>query len=159
MNEWVTAFIGLGSNLQAPKAQLQRAFSFLQNDEKIKLIKASAMYASKPMGTVEQPDFINAVAWIETSLAPYELLCALQAQEQRQHRRRLLRWGPRTIDLDILLYSDLVMAEPELTIPHPGLYLRDFVLKPLLSIAPHLILPNGKSIQDALSQCVDSTIE
>lgn len=127
-------FIGLGSNLDDPITQLKKALDQLSQLENVKLIETSAFYQSKPMGPQDQPDFINAVAELETTLPAEKLLDELQAIEQSQGRVRYQHWGPRTLDLDILLYGDDVIMSGRLTIPHPGISKRNFVLYPLADI-------------------------
>jgi 2-amino-4-hydroxy-6-hydroxymethyldihydropteridine diphosphokinase len=146
------AYIGLGSNLEAPLAQVFRAFDELSALPQTSLIKRSALYSSKPIGP-EQPDFINAVALLDTQLAPLELLDALQALEQAHQRVRIQHWGPRTLDLDVLLYGAQCIATERLTVPHPYLTQRSFVLYPLADITPDLQLPDGSRLSDLLYQC------
>jgi len=133
-----SVYIGLGSNLDNPKQHVLKAFDDLHHLPKTRLVKRSNLYSSKPMGPQNQPDFINAVASIETSLSPFELLKACQRIENQHDRIRTRRWGPRTLDLDILLYGDDVIETEELKIPHPGVFKREFVLKPLLEISPSI---------------------
>lgn len=135
----VRTYIGLGSNLNDPMDQIQRALIALQNLPNTKFVKASKLYETKPLGPQNQPNFINAVAELETNLSPEELLTELQAIEQQQGRKRTdERWGPRTLDLDIILYGDLVLNTPTLTIPHPGLPEREFWLVPLRELLSEL---------------------
>lgn len=145
-------YIGLGSNLEDPLAQVKRAFDELSALPHTQFIACSAIYTSKPVGP-EQPDFINAVALLDTQLAPLELLDALQAIEQAHQRVRIQHWGPRTLDLDLLLYGDQVIAHERLTVPHPYLTQRSFVLYPLADITPALHLPDGSRLCDLLHQC------
>lgn len=146
------AYIGLGSNLDDPLAQVMRAIDELSALPQTQLVQRSAIYSSKPVGP-EQPDFINAVALLDTHLAPLALLDALQAIEQDHQRVRIQHWGPRTLDLDLLLYGDQVIATERLTVPHPYLTQRGFVLYPLADITPDLQLPNGSRLPDWLRQC------
>jgi len=136
-------YIGLGANLNDPAHQIVIALNALAALPGTQLLQWSSLYTTKPMGPQDQPDYINAVAEIDTSLAPLPLLDALKAQEQQQGRTKLRHWGERSIDLDILLYGDLTMTSERLTIPHAGLPLRAFVVKPLLEIAPRQCLPDG----------------
>lgn len=145
-------YIGLGSNLEDPLAQVKRAFDELSALPQTLLVERSAIYSSKPVGP-EQPDFINAVALLDTQLAPLELLDALQAIEQAHQRVRIQHWGPRTLDLDLLLYGDQVIAHERLTVPHPYLTQRSFVLYPLADITPALHLPDGSRLCDLLHRC------
>jgi 2-amino-4-hydroxy-6-hydroxymethyldihydropteridine diphosphokinase len=135
------ACVGLGSNLDEPAHQVRSAMSRLDRIEATRVTARSSLYRSAPFGPVEQADFINAVALIETRLAPRELLDALQAIEAAIGRQPTERWGPRRIDLDLLVYGDAVIDEPGLTVPHPGIAERNFVLLPLGEIAPDLVVP------------------
>lgn len=148
---WVTCYVGLGSNLTnelgSPVEHLQQAVAAMQKHEQIRAVRVSSFYASAPMGPQDQPDFINAVAGFETTLTAFELLDFCQALEQQAKRARLRRWGERSLDVDILLYGDAQIAEPQLTIPHAGLPERNFVLIPLRELAPELIIA-GKPITD-----------
>lgn len=137
----ITAYIGLGSNLEDPIDQVKRALQELDQIPSSKLIKASSLYRSDPVGPPGQPDYINAVAAIETTLEPIPLLRELQKIEQAHERVRIIRWGPRTLDLDVLLYADQEINEPDLIVPHVMLPERSFVLYPLLEIAPDLNIP------------------
>lgn len=149
-------FIGIGSNLSSPIEQVQRAIATLKTLEHSQFIKSSSIYGSKPMGPQDQPDYINAVAQIETTLSPLELLDKLQAIELAFGRGRIKgnRWGARVIDLDILLIDDLVIDSERLTVPHYGMQEREFVLLPLVEIEPNLILPDGSNLQ-TLSNNID----
>lgn len=138
----VNTFIALGSNLNNPKQQVTRALAVLTKTPNITLVKASKLYQTKPWGNANQPDFINACAHLTTTLSPLALLDTLLGIENTFGRTRSKRWGPRILDLDILLYDKQILNLPHLTIPHPHLSERDFVLIPLLEIAPHLTLPN-----------------
>lgn len=150
----VTAYIGLGSNLEDPWAQLGHALEALRRLPRSELLHCSPFYRSVPMGPADQPDYLNAVAALCTKLAPLELLDQLQAIEAAQGRRRgALRWGPRTLDLDLLLYGAKVIESPRLTVPHPGLAERSFVLVPLFDIAPDLLLPDGRRLAALVAAC------
>lgn len=142
------AYLGLGANLNAPLAQLQAALKRLHESSQVQLLACSSFYASKPMGPQDQPDYVNAVAAIQTDLTPNALLTLVQQIELEAGRVRGRRWGERPLDIDILLYDDVCMTSDILSIPHPGLEKREFVLIPLAEIAPELCLPNGKSIAD-----------
>jgi len=146
------AYVGLGSNLEDPLAQVTRAFDELAELPKTMLMASSAIYSSHAVGP-EQPDYINAVALLDTQLAPLALLDALQAIEHTHQRVRIQHWGPRTLDLDLLLYGDQIINLERLTVPHPYLTQRSFVLYPLADITPTLHLPSGTSIADLLSHC------
>ena len=134
------AYIGVGSNLEAPIEQVRAALQELATLPLSELVAASSLYASRPVGPQDQPDFINAVAALETRLSPLALLDQLQALEQQHRRRRQRHWGPRTLDLDLLLYANAAIDTPRLRVPHPQMTARAFVLLPLSEIAPSLIL-------------------
>lgn len=136
-----TAYIALGANLGDPVATLEAAFAALEGLPESRLLARSALYRTAPIGLADQPEFINAAAQLETSLAPEALLDALLAIEQDFGRVRLLRNGPRTLDLDILLYDAQIIETPRLSLPHPRLHLRAFVLYPLADLASDLSLP------------------
>lgn len=146
------AYIALGSNLNQPIEQLQSALQAMGRLPQTKLLKVSSFYQSKPLGPQDQPDYVNAVACIETQLAPLELLDALQHIENEQGRVRLRRWGERTLDLDILLYNNLQLQSARLTIPHYDMKNREFVIIPLQEIAPDLILPCGDQVTNLADQ-------
>jgi len=152
------AYLGLGSNLQDPLLQLQQALLKLSLIPELRIIQTSSFYRTKPYGVAHQPDFINAVAQIETALVPHALLKTLLEIEKELGRVREQKWGPRIIDLDILLYEDQIINTPELTLPHPGLHQRSFVLYPLAEITPNLILPDGTSIQQFLKNASDKEL-
>ncbi|MDR9435678.1 MAG: 2-amino-4-hydroxy-6-hydroxymethyldihydropteridine diphosphokinase [Thiohalophilus sp.] len=148
----ITTYIALGSNLDDPLAQVSRAMAELDRMEGATLQAASSLYRSAPMGPADQPDYINAVVALETALSPHALLDALQAIEQAHGRQRgPQRWGPRTLDLDVLLYGEETINDQRLTIPHPGISERAFVLFPLQEIvAPDFIIPGHGSLQELL---------
>jgi len=154
-----TAFIGLGSNLEEPSSQLQRAFADLDALPGTRLVARSSLYRSAPVGYLDQPDFVNAVAQLETSLSPQVLLQSLLDIEHRHGRERTFRNAPRTLDLDVLLYDDLQMHEHGLTIPHPQMHLRAFVLQPLLELAPDCAIPGVGRAEQALDGCADQSLE
>lgn len=143
-------FIGLGSNLDDPLARVKRAVAALAELPDTRLIRHSPWYGSRAVGPGEQPDYVNGAAEIATDLSPHELLAELQRIEHRQGRERRERWAARTLDLDILLYGDLTLATDTLTIPHPRLQERPFVVYPLYDIAPSLRLPDGTSLSALL---------
>ncbi|MBV2130694.1 2-amino-4-hydroxy-6-hydroxymethyldihydropteridine diphosphokinase [Arsukibacterium indicum] len=146
-------YLGLGANLANPVTQLKNAVTAIQQLAHSQLLAVSSLYGSKPMGPQDQPDYINAVAKISTRLTPLSLLDALQQIEQQQGRQRKAeRWGPRSLDLDILLYGNHTINTERLTVPHYGLAQREFVLYPLAEIAPQLILPCGTPLQVLLQQ-------
>ena len=133
--------------------QVTHALQELAEIPQSSLLAASPLYRSKAVGPGEQPDYINAVALLQTELKPLVLLDALQAIEQRHRRVRLERWGPRTLDLDILLLDEQVIDSERLRVPHPYLTQRSFVLYPLGDIAPDLQLPDGRKLRDCIAQC------
>ena len=135
------AFVALGANLADPAHQIRAALESLSRLPDSRLLRASSLYRTAPVGVAGQPDFINAVALVETTLAPHELLTALFAIEAEFGRRRDYRNAPRTLDLDLLLYDELVLDGTELQLPHPRMHLRAFVLAPLLEIAPACVIP------------------
>jgi 2-amino-4-hydroxy-6-hydroxymethyldihydropteridine diphosphokinase len=145
-------FIGLGSNMDGPHDQLDRALKSLSTSADIELVAVSDRYQTPPIGP-SQPDYINAVAQLRTSLPPEALLDKLQSIEQQQDRVRTLRWGPRTVDLDILLYDNMLCDTERLTIPHPRMAERAFVLLPLADINRDLSLPSGKTVGQLLANC------
>lgn len=153
------AFIGLGSNLEDPRSQLQRAFVELDRLPETRLTARSSLYRSAPLGYPDQPDFVNAVARIATDQTPQALLQALLQIEHSHGRERNFRNAPRTLDLDILLYDDVQLHEHGLTIPHPRMHLRAFVLLPLLEIAPDIGIPAVGQARRALQDCHDQTLE
>jgi len=158
---WCPACIGLGSNLDDPTRQIGAALKELARVADTRVQCVSSLYRNPPLGPQDQPDYVNAVAAILTRLAPHSLLHALQEIERRQGRVRDAhrRWGPRRIDLDILTYGSQMMAEDELTIPHPGIPERNFVLFPLLEIAPDLQLPGLGSVRSLASRVDGSMLE
>jgi 2-amino-4-hydroxy-6-hydroxymethyldihydropteridine diphosphokinase len=136
------AYVGLGSNLHDPAAQVRAALAALAGIPQTRLVCRSSLYGSSPMGPVAQPDFCNAVAGLLTGLEAAPLLAALRAIEARFGRERTNeRWGPRVIDLDLLMYAERCSADPQLTLPHPGLAARNFVLVPWREFAPDLFVP------------------
>jgi 2-amino-4-hydroxy-6-hydroxymethyldihydropteridine diphosphokinase len=137
----VKTYIGLGSNLGEREAQIRLALDDLARLPGSRLVRASSLYDSEPVGDVEQPKFLNAVAELETELTARQLLWNLLLIERRLGRTRTRRWGPRTIDLDLLLYGQVVVDEPDLQIPHPELTRRSFVLVPLVELDPLLVHP------------------
>jgi len=153
------AFIGLGSNLDDPVAQVSRALDALDDLPQTYVVRHSSLYRSAPVGYLQQPDFINAVAQLETELTPRALLDALLALEQDSGRTREFCNAPRTLDLDVLLYDDLKHHEHGLTIPHPQMHLRAFVLQPLLEIAPDCVIPGIGKASDAARQCTGQILE
>lgn len=140
-------YIGLGANLNSPIEQLQGALNALHAQPNIKNLVSSALYASRPMGPQDQPDYVNAVARFDTELSAIETLDLLQKIELDYGRvRKDERWGPRTLDLDILLFNQETITSERLVVPHYGMKVREFVIYPLFDIAPDLIMPCGTAI-------------
>lgn len=149
----IQVYIALGSNLAKPVDQVNCALEALAHMPRTSLVICSAFYRSKPLGPQNQPDFLNAVVALNTELPPEELLDCTQAIEQNQGRvRKAERWGPRTLDLDMLLYGDRVINTERLTVPHYDMKNREFMLYPLAEIAPELIFPDGESLQTLLTR-------
>ena len=146
------AYIGLGSNLKDPKAQIKRALASLSNNDGAELINVSSFYESKPLLEISGPNYLNAVCKIETKLSAIDLLDLCQEIEESQQRVREVKWGSRTIDLDILLYGEQVISNKRLSIPHPEAINRAFVLVPLFEIEPNIKLPLLGSIKDLLKR-------
>ncbi len=146
-----TSYIGLGSNLAQPTEQLTTALQLLAQLPASELRACSPFYRSRAMGPGVQPDYINAVAQLDTLLEPKQLLDLLQGIEQQHGRLRLERWGPRTLDLDLLLLDQLTLDTPDLQLPHPRMQQRDFVLVPLHDICPQLRLPNGAMVAELIA--------
>ena len=155
------AYIGLGSNLsdqvdgqeRDSQSQLEQAIDSLSGHKQVTVSKLSSFYQTPAIGPGEQPDYINAVALLDTLLPPVGLLDLLQSIENQQGRVRSVRWGARTLDLDILLYDQLIEDSELLTIPHPRMHERGFVMAPLNEIAPNLCLPSGENISQLLANC------
>jgi 2-amino-4-hydroxy-6-hydroxymethyldihydropteridine diphosphokinase len=153
------AYIGLGSNLEDPQNQLRRAFVDIGKLPDTRVVAMSSLYRSAPLGCINQPDFVNGVAKIATNLTPQALLQALLQIEQQHGRERTFRNAPRTLDLDVLLYDEVQLHEHGLTIPHPQMHLRAFVLQPLLEIAPDIGIPGVGQAQRSLRACQDQVLE
>jgi 2-amino-4-hydroxy-6-hydroxymethyldihydropteridine diphosphokinase len=149
---WIPAYVALGSNLDDPGAQIAGAFEALSALQGARLVLRSSLYRSPPLGPVAQPDFINAVAGMLTTIAPREFLAQLKAIEQQLGRARpVVRWGPRSIDLDLLVHGSARVTEPGLTLPHTGIAERAFVLAPLAEIAPDLDVPGLGRVRTLLA--------
>jgi 2-amino-4-hydroxy-6-hydroxymethyldihydropteridine diphosphokinase len=155
-------YIGLGSNLGDhggnPETQLHQAIESISQHPDINLMAVSPRYQTQAIGPGNQPDYINAVARLNTELSPLDLLDCLQQIEHQQGRVRTIRWGARTIDLDILLYNDRVIDSERLTVPHPRMHERAFVLAPLRDLNASIVLPNGENILSLLANCSDQGI-
>ena len=152
------AFIGLGSNLEGPRKQINAALSSLDDFSEIEVLKISSFYQSKPLLRMTGPDYLNVVCKIETRLSVFDLLSKCQQIENKQHRVREIRWGSRTIDLDILLYVDEVISTAELNVPHPEMIKRNFVLLPLFEIEPKLELPVFGKLNELVAKVETSSI-
>lgn len=149
----VTAYIAIGSNLSDPVTQALQAIDALKSIPDTRLLSVSKLYSSTPMGPQDQPDYINAVAKIETALTPSELLDQTQRIELEHGRvRKEERWGPRTLDLDILTFGNETIETERLTIPHYGMKVREFVLYPLAEIEPDFIFPDGTTLSSLLQK-------
>ncbi len=135
------AFIGLGSNLKDKMGNLNKAMELVEKSSMVKVLKRSSVYQTEPVGINDQPLFLNMVLEVETAISPFELLRFLQDIERKMGRKREKKWGPRNIDLDLLLYDEQIINSSELTLPHPQMHLRKFVLIPLAEIAKDKIHP------------------
>ncbi len=150
----IDVYIGLGSNLADPAGQVSRALKSISEFENSHLHSCSSLYVSKPMGPQDQADYVNAVLCLHSTLPALQLLSMLQEVEQQHGReRKSNRWGPRTLDLDILLYGEDIIDLPNLVVPHYGMKLREFVLYPLHEISPDLRLPCGAQLDELLGRC------
>ena len=148
-SRWRPAYVGIGSNLDSPQNQVERAIDALAEIENTVLVRTSSFYRSAPLDGSEQPDYINAVSALLTRLDAGSLLGSLQEIERAQGRTRgAEKWAPRTLDLDLLVYSSASIDEKDLKVPHPGIGERNFVLLPLLDIAPHLSIPGRGSVRE-----------
>jgi 2-amino-4-hydroxy-6-hydroxymethyldihydropteridine diphosphokinase len=154
-----SCYIGLGSNIEGPRDQVIQAISELAELPSSTLSKTSSLYQSKPLGLQDQPDFINAVAELETSLSVRKLLSYLQEIESNHHRSREIHWGPRTLDLDILLYDAVEIDNADLKIPHPEIRNRNFVLIPLYEIAVELTIPGMGKLAELVRQIDPSGLD
>ena len=157
------AFVGLGSNLGDSAAVLHRALDALAALPHTRLVRASKLYRTPAWGVTDQPDFVNAVAMLDTALAPRELLTRMLAIEHEAGRDRRAdgsdRWGPRTLDLDLLLYGEATIDEPGLHVPHPHLHERAFALVPLVEIAPDAVIAHIGPARDALARMATDDIQ
>jgi 2-amino-4-hydroxy-6-hydroxymethyldihydropteridine diphosphokinase len=155
LERWpVVAYIGMGANLGDPVLQILAARHELQRHPEQREVAFSSLYRSAPMGPEDQPDYVNAVMAVSTHLGPHDLLALLHRIENLHGRIRTgEHWGPRTLDLDLLLYGHKTIASPALTIPHPGISDREFVLIPLFEIAPELIIPGFGPVRELMRDC------
>ena len=157
--EWTTAWIGLGSNMQEPTGQLKQALKQLSNERQVECLEQSSFYLTPPWGDENQDDFVNAVVRIKTRLEPFELLNYLQTIEARMGRKRgKRRWGPRLIDLDLLVYGDRKIQSDTLEVPHPRIRERAFVLVPLYELDPQLEIPGLGEIRELIKDVDISAI-
>ena len=147
----VRALVGLGSNVGDRRASLARAVGLLRGAPNVQVVALSALYETPPWGYTDQAPFLNAVVAVDTTLGPRQLLVALKSFEARIGRRRTFRWGPRVIDLDILVYDDLALDRAGLRLPHPAIADRAFVLVPLADLYPSYRAPDGRALPDLLS--------
>lgn len=155
MPEQVAAYVALGANLDAPARRIEQAIAELGSLPDTRLLARSGLYLSRPAGYTAQPDFVNAVVRLDTTLTPQALLAALLDLERRHGRERTFRNAPRTLDLDILLYGDRVLDAPGLHLPHPRMHERVFVLKPLVEIAPEAQIPGRGRAVELLAELAD----
>lgn len=157
---WHPAYVALGSNLSDPVRQVESAFDALAGMAETRLVARSSLWKSRPLGPPDQPDFINAVAGLLTTATPQAILAALKELERRLGRTQpVVRWGPRVIDLDLLLYGDRQADEPDLTLPHAGLHQRNFVLYPLAEIAAELWVPGHGRVRTLKHRAVGDGLE
>lgn len=153
------AYIGIGANLGDAKMQVREAMQALGRINRTTPVATSSLYRTAPVGFLDQPDFINAVAAVDTALTARELLASLREIETRYGRVRAFKDAPRTLDLDLLLYDEAQFADEALTVPHPRMHERAFVLAPLAEIAPGVFIPGKGAIKEWLIQCADQQIE
>ncbi len=157
--ERIRAWVALGSNLDDPVAHVRRAFDELSALPGSRLAACSSLYRNPPMGPQDQPDYVNAVVRLETSLSPLRLLDALQAIERDHGRERRRHWGERTLDLDLILYGQRRLAHPRLTVPHPGIRERAFVLVPLAELDARVEVPGHGTVDALLSGVDDAALQ
>lgn len=152
-------YLGLGSNIGDRENNLQDALNELSNRVGITVKKVSSFYETEPVGVKDQPWFLNAVIEIETNLQPREVLGINKAIEKKLHRKETYKWGPRIIDIDLLLYGNRIISEPDLKVPHPQMHLRGFVLVPLAEIAPGLKIPGMKEVNKLISELKNEAVK
>ena len=155
----IVAYVGIGSNLDQPADQVRRALQELGTIRDTQLRAQSSLYRSAPVGHAAQPDFVNAVAALETGLAADELLVELKAIEKRHGRERSFKDAPRTLDLDLLLFGNATLRSADLILPHPRMHERAFVLEPLLEIAPDAAIPGHGAARERLAQCAGQRVQ
>jgi 2-amino-4-hydroxy-6-hydroxymethyldihydropteridine diphosphokinase len=152
LSQEARALVSFGANLGEPARQIKEAVARLRENKKLRYLKASSFYLTEPVGPVSQPPFVNAVAEWATELSPGDVLEILLGVEQEMGRERSLRWGPRAIDLDLLLFSDRIVDVPGLDVPHPRMHERRFILEPLAEVAPEAVDPRtGQSAAELLA--------
>jgi 2-amino-4-hydroxy-6-hydroxymethyldihydropteridine diphosphokinase len=154
-----TAYVGIGSNLKDPRAQVLQAFNELEGLPQTRVVKKSSLYRTEPIGHAEQADYINAVAQLETGLPAERLLAELQEVEARHGRERIFPNAPRTLDLDVLLFGNAVLDTPSLKLPHPRMHERAFVLKPLVEVFAQATIPGHGLATALLASCKDQKVE
>lgn len=160
MPDQTIAYVGLGSNLDGPVSQLRQAVKELDRLEMTRVVARSSLYRSPPLGPADQPDYINAVAKLATSLNPQALLdCLLRIERSHGRIREGEKWGPRTLDLDLLLYGNETRNDPRLKLPHPGISQRVFVLAPLMELDPDLVIPGHGRVDQLLARLGHAPIE
>lgn len=157
--EWIPAYVGIGSNLNDPLNNVRNAFTALTQVERTRVLKTSRIFRTAPLGPIDQPHFYNAAAGLLTQLPPLKLLRSLKALEHQLGREVTVRWGPRVIDFDLLVYGAVVVQTDELTLPHPGLLQRAFALLPLAEVAPELQLRGSARMADLAATCDRTGIE
>jgi 2-amino-4-hydroxy-6-hydroxymethyldihydropteridine diphosphokinase len=145
------AYVGLGANLGNREEALEQAVALLEATERVDVIAVSELRETDPVGVLDQPRFLNGAAVVETTLSARELLDTLLAIERSLGRVRMERWGPRTVDLDLLLYGDEIIDEPGLRVPHPRLHERRFALEPLVELDPELVIPGRGRVSELLA--------
>ncbi|UCH47604.1 MAG: 2-amino-4-hydroxy-6-hydroxymethyldihydropteridine diphosphokinase [Betaproteobacteria bacterium] len=156
---WQRAYIGIGANLDDPESGVRRAIDSLRCLTDVKLVKCSSLYRTAPVGYLDQPDFVNAVVELETALEPHTLLAQLHSIERQFGRKRTWRNAPRTLDLDLLLYGDRQMKSENLTLPHPRMAERAFVLVPLTEIAPEVMVGGAGTASELLQAVSTEDVE
>ncbi len=154
-----TAFVGIGSNLEEPARQVRAAFDELERLPRTRVLRRSSLYRSAPVGYAAQPDFVNAVAQLETAIPAERVLAELQGIEARHARARTFPNAPRTLDLDLLLFENLQIRTETLTLPHPRMHERAFVLRPLLEISPEAEIPGIGRASESLEKVKDQDVE
>jgi 2-amino-4-hydroxy-6-hydroxymethyldihydropteridine diphosphokinase len=154
-----TVYLGLGSNLDDPENHLNSALEHIADIDQTTILSSSSFYKSPPLGPQDQPDFINCVVKLETELTAHILLETLQEIENQHGRKREIRWGPRTLDLDILLFGDMTINDDNLTIPHPQLAYRDFVLVPLNEIESDMIIPGMGPVSGLITRLETNSLQ